>query len=186
MTTETSRGAKAKTDAAGVVRAVSRMTKEEGEKAGVENHRLYFRTYNDKANLRRPPTGRTGSGWKASNLGNGAGNRASATDWLTAAAGDSVGVVSDGNGRTHGRCDWGRLRQGRRRNQDREVAQEPSGRGLGWQGGGEGAETEPERPGRQGQGRRDDQVWVGRGPLVEVRGRKPSARSKPSSRWPRR
>jgi hypothetical protein len=43
-----------------------------------------------------------------------------------------------------------------------------SGRRLGRQGGGEGAEAEPERQGRQGQGRRDDQgmarPWIaGRG-----------------------
>lgn len=54
VTTESARGAKAKTDACRVVRAVNRMTKDEGEKAGVENHRLYFRTYNDKANLHPP------------------------------------------------------------------------------------------------------------------------------------
>src|SRR3954469_24957004 len=54
VTTETSRGAKAKTDACRVVRAVNRMTKEEGKRAGVENHRLFFRTFNDKANLAPP------------------------------------------------------------------------------------------------------------------------------------
>ena len=30
------------------------MTKTEGEKAGVENHRLYFRAFNDKNNLAPP------------------------------------------------------------------------------------------------------------------------------------
>ena len=71
MTTESSRGAKAKTDAARVVRVVNRMSKDEGEKAGVENHRLYFRTYNDKANL-APPADK--SDWfelKSVDLGNG-------------------------------------------------------------------------------------------------------------------
>ena len=54
VTTESSRGAKAKTDAARVVRVVNRMTKDQEDSAGVENHRLYFRTYNDKANLAPP------------------------------------------------------------------------------------------------------------------------------------
>jgi len=97
VTTETSRGAKAKTDACRVVRAVSRMTKEEGEKAGVENHRLYFRTYNDKANL-APPADR--SDWfrlESVNLGNGPavtiGVLGDGTR-LDAAGGDSVGVVT--------------------------------------------------------------------------------------------
>jgi AAA domain len=78
VTTESARGGKAKTDACRVVRAVSRMTKEEGEKAGVENHRLYFRTFNDKANL-QPPADK--SGWFRLNsvaLGNGRGRRRSA------------------------------------------------------------------------------------------------------------
>ena len=65
------------------------MTKEEGEKAGVENHRLYFRTYNDKANL-APPADK--SDWfklESVDLGNGPG-------WFGASftAGDSVGVVT--------------------------------------------------------------------------------------------
>jgi hypothetical protein len=51
VTTESARGGKAFADACRVVRAINRMSKEEGEKAGVENHRLYFRTFNDKANL---------------------------------------------------------------------------------------------------------------------------------------
>ena len=54
-----------------MVRVVNRMSKEEGEKAGVENHRLYFRTYNDKANL-APPADK--SDWfelKSVDLGNG-------------------------------------------------------------------------------------------------------------------
>jgi hypothetical protein len=65
-------------------RAVNRMTKEEGEKAGVENHRLYFRTYNDKANL-QPPADK--SDWfrlESISLGNGP----------LSGPGDSVGVVT--------------------------------------------------------------------------------------------
>lgn len=54
VTAESSRGAKAVTDACRVVRAVNRMSKEEGDRAGVGSHRPYFRTYNDKANLQPP------------------------------------------------------------------------------------------------------------------------------------
>jgi hypothetical protein len=54
VTVDSSRGGKAKTDACRGVRVVNRMTKEEGEKAGVENHRLYFRTFDDKPNLQPP------------------------------------------------------------------------------------------------------------------------------------
>jgi hypothetical protein len=82
VTTESSRGGKALTDACRVVRAVNRMSKEEGERAGIENHRLYFRTFNDKANL-APPVDQ--SDWfqlKSVELGNGF------------FGGDSVGVVT--------------------------------------------------------------------------------------------
>ncbi len=54
VTTESARGGKAKTDGCRSVRVINRMTKEEGEKAGVENHRLYFRAYDDKPNLHPP------------------------------------------------------------------------------------------------------------------------------------
>ena len=59
------------------------MTKEEGERAGVENHRSFFRVFNDKSNL-APPADK--SDWhelKSVDLGNG-----------TGAFGDSVGVVA--------------------------------------------------------------------------------------------
>ncbi len=82
VTTESSRGAKALTDAARVARALNQMTEEEGAKAGVENHRLFFRAFNDKANLAPPVTVsdwfRLASVW----LENGPGG------------GDSVGVVT--------------------------------------------------------------------------------------------
>jgi hypothetical protein len=45
VTVESSRGGKAKTDACRVVRAINRMTKEEGARAGIDNHRLYFKTF---------------------------------------------------------------------------------------------------------------------------------------------
>lgn len=54
VTAESSRGAKALTDAARDTRVLNRMSSEEGDKAGVENHRLYFRAYSDKANLSPP------------------------------------------------------------------------------------------------------------------------------------
>lgn len=86
VTTESSRGGKALTDGCRTVRVVNRMTKEEGEKAGIENHRLYFRTFNDKANL-TPPADK--SGWfklESVDLGNG--------PHLNGAGGDSIGVVT--------------------------------------------------------------------------------------------
>lgn len=54
VTVESSRGGKALTDAARDVRALNRMTKEDAIKAGVENHRFYFRVFSDKANLSPP------------------------------------------------------------------------------------------------------------------------------------
>ncbi|WP_247781114.1 AAA family ATPase [Bradyrhizobium sp. 170] len=82
VTTDSSRGAKALTDAARVARALNQMTEEEGAKAGVDNHRLFFRAFNDKANL-APPV--TVSDWFRL-----------ASVWLEngPAGGDSVGVVT--------------------------------------------------------------------------------------------
>lgn len=54
VTAESSRGGKALTDAARDVRALNRMSIEEGKRAGVENHRCIFRAYSDKANLAPP------------------------------------------------------------------------------------------------------------------------------------
>ena len=67
------------------------MSKDEGDKAGVENHRLYFRTYNDKANL-APPADK--SDWfelKSVELGNGPGMEIGGVPFN--GPGDSVGVV---------------------------------------------------------------------------------------------
>lgn len=83
VTTESSRGGSSQTDACRVVRTVNRMTKQEATNAGVENHRLYFRTYNDKANF-APPVEK--SDWfklEGVDLGNG----------YMGLPGDSVGVV---------------------------------------------------------------------------------------------
>jgi len=54
VTAESARGAVAMVAACRDVRVLNRMTKEEGERAGIENHRLYFRCYSDKANLAPP------------------------------------------------------------------------------------------------------------------------------------
>ena len=83
VTTESARGGKALTDACRSVVTLNRMTAEEGERAGVENHRLYFRTMSDKANL-APPVDK--SDWyrlESVDLGNGDGRAPS----------DHVGVV---------------------------------------------------------------------------------------------
>lgn len=54
VTAESSRGGKALTDGCRSVRTINRMSKDEGERAGIENPRRFFRTYNDKANLAPP------------------------------------------------------------------------------------------------------------------------------------
>jgi hypothetical protein len=85
VTTESARGGKALTDGCRAVRVLNRMSKEEAEKAGVENHRLYFRAYNDKPNL-APPADK--SDWyrlENVELGNGP---------LAGYGGDEVGVVT--------------------------------------------------------------------------------------------
>jgi hypothetical protein len=84
VTAESARGGKSFGDACRVVRPINRMSKEEGDRAGVENHRLYFRSLNDKANL-QPPADK--SEWfklTSVDLGNGP----------MGGPGDSVGVVT--------------------------------------------------------------------------------------------
>lgn len=54
VTAESSRGGKALTDAAREVRAINRMSAEEGVKFNIQNHRSYFRMYSDKANMAPP------------------------------------------------------------------------------------------------------------------------------------
>lgn len=56
-TVEDGRGASALLYAARSARVLNAMTKEEGERAGVERHRSYFRVDNGKANLAPPPEG---------------------------------------------------------------------------------------------------------------------------------
>jgi AAA domain len=54
-TIEDARGAVALINSCRSVRVLNTMTREEGEKAGVERHRSYFRIDNGKANLTAPP-----------------------------------------------------------------------------------------------------------------------------------
>lgn len=54
VTAESSRGGKALTDAAREVRAINRMSDDEGAKFGIRNHRSFFRMYSDKANMAPP------------------------------------------------------------------------------------------------------------------------------------
>lgn len=58
VTVDSARGGKALTDASRVTRVFNRMTEDEAARAGVDNHRLYFRVYNDKANF-APPADRS-------------------------------------------------------------------------------------------------------------------------------
>jgi AAA domain len=51
------RGASAFKDAVRSARALNRMTEAEGQRAGVDNHRSYFRADNGKANYVKPPDG---------------------------------------------------------------------------------------------------------------------------------
>jgi hypothetical protein len=82
-TVESSRGGKSLTDGCRSVRVLNRMTKEEGETAGVENPRSYFRTFIDKANLAPPAETSDWYHLKSVDLGN----------HPTGGYGDSVGVV---------------------------------------------------------------------------------------------
>ena len=54
VSADSARGAKALVDAARDVRCLTRMTEEEAQKANVDNYRLYYRVYSDKANLAPP------------------------------------------------------------------------------------------------------------------------------------
>jgi hypothetical protein len=83
VTVESSRGAKALTDACRSVRAINRMSEKEAQDSGADNPRLHFRAFNDKSNL-APPADR--SDWfkiESVQLGNGPQGH-----------GDSVGVVT--------------------------------------------------------------------------------------------
>ena len=83
ITVESSRGGKALTDGCRSVRVLNRMSKEEGENAGVENARVHFRTYIDKSNLAPPAETSTWFKLESVDLGNSP----------TGGFGDSIGVV---------------------------------------------------------------------------------------------
>jgi hypothetical protein len=81
-TAESARGGKALTDGCRSVRVLNRMSKDESEKAGVENPRSYFRVFVDKANLAPPAESSTWFKLESVDLGN-----------SITGHGDSVGVV---------------------------------------------------------------------------------------------
>lgn len=83
-TVEDGRGASALLYAARSARALNVMSREEGEKAGVDKHRSYFRVDNGKANLAPPPDGSDWYHMIGVDLGNG-------DDFHE---GDQVGVVT--------------------------------------------------------------------------------------------
>jgi hypothetical protein len=83
VTAESARGAKALTDAARVARAINQMSVDEGKKAGIENPRMFFRTFNDKANLAPPMANSDWFKLESVSLGNGP----------FGLQGDSIGVV---------------------------------------------------------------------------------------------
>jgi AAA domain len=85
VTTESSRGGSSQTDACRVVRVVNRMSKQDAEKAGVENHRLYFRVFNDKGNFAPPAENSQWFKLESVDLGNGE----------MGLLGDSIGVVTE-------------------------------------------------------------------------------------------
>jgi hypothetical protein len=84
MTAEDARGGKALVDGSRVTRVLNRMTEDQAAKAGVENHRLYFRAINDKANLQPPADASDWFKLISVNLNNGP----------MRGPGDNVGVVT--------------------------------------------------------------------------------------------
>ena len=73
ITADDARGARALVDKARSVRLLSAMTKEEAEKAGVDDPRRFFRVIPGKANLFLPPEGGTWRQLKSVSLDNGEG-----------------------------------------------------------------------------------------------------------------
>lgn len=83
-TVEDGRGAVAVLAAVRSAQVLNKMTPDEGAKAGVDNHRQYFKVENGKANLAPPPEGKDWYRIVSVSLGNGG---------EVAPDGDSVGVV---------------------------------------------------------------------------------------------
>ena len=94
VVTDSSRGAKAKTDAARVVRVVNRMTDIDGKAYGIVDTWRYFNTFNDKANMAPPKARRDWFKMESIWAGNG-GDAATAFSAGAAARsqGDSIGVA---------------------------------------------------------------------------------------------
>ena len=95
--TESARGAKAKTDAARMVRVINRMTQREADAlGGVPDAWRHFHAYADKANMAPPVDDRDWFRLATVNLGNG-GGAAGAFGALSAGVvhGDDVGVVEE-------------------------------------------------------------------------------------------
>jgi AAA domain len=87
ITVESARGGGSFGDACRMVRVINRMTEQQAKETGVDNHRLYFRTYLDKNNL-APPADQ--SDWYklvSVDLGNG-------PLGPDVGGGDSIGVVT--------------------------------------------------------------------------------------------
>jgi hypothetical protein len=72
LNAESARGGSALVDACRSVRVINRMTKEEAERAGISNPRLYFRVLVDKLNLAPPPEKSDWYRLESIDLGNGA------------------------------------------------------------------------------------------------------------------
>jgi AAA domain len=87
VTAESARGAKALSDACRIARAINQMTDKEARATGIDNPRLYFRTFNDKANLAPPMSHSDWFKLDSVALGNGP----------FGIDGDSVGVVTKWN-----------------------------------------------------------------------------------------
>jgi hypothetical protein len=95
VTTESSRGGKAKTDAARVVRVVNRMSDADSVAYGVLDPWRYFNTFNDKANMAPPVDRRDWFYLESVGLGNGGGAAAAFAGGVGSGVvhGDSVGVA---------------------------------------------------------------------------------------------
>jgi len=95
VVTDSSRGAKAKTDAARVVRVVNRMTATDSKVYGIAEPWRYFNTFNDKANMAPPKSKRDWFRMESLWANNGTGAAAAFSMGAAAAPvrGDSIGVA---------------------------------------------------------------------------------------------
>ena len=84
ITVESARGGGAFGDACRMVRVINRMTEQQAKETGINNRRLYFRTYIDKDNLAPPADKCDWFKLESIDLGNG----------VFGSGGDSIGVVT--------------------------------------------------------------------------------------------